>query len=628
VPLHVVGTAGHVDHGKSSLVLALTGTDPDRLAEEKRRGMTIELGFAEWTLPGGEQVGVIDVPGHARFVRTMLAGAQGIDLVLLVIAADEGVMPQTREHLAICELLGAQRAVVALSKADLVDAEMLELAAAEAAEVVGATSLRGAPVVACSALDGSGLDELARTVERALAAVPASPDRGRPRLFVDRAFSLPGFGPVVTGTLEGGALHAGEEVAVLPAGLRARIRGLQRHGDAVATAAPGGRTAINLAGVEREELGRGMAVVLPGSLATPRRLDVALRTVPAAPAGIRHGATLSLHMGTAETAARVWLLDAAELAPGENGFAQLTLSQPIAAAPGDRFVLRRPAPAATLGGGEVLDVAPRRHRRRDAETAAALERRRGAGVRALVGEELAKHRAGIEVAPLARAAGAGRAEVDVALRDLAGDVVVLGKRRLALTAWERLMADGIALLGTFHDADALAAGMPREEWRARLRLPSPVAADAVQRLRTAGLVEERGPVLALPGRGRHVDPGARRSADAVAALLSTRALDPPTPNELRDAGATPALLRLLIDEGRVVRLRDDVVVDAGAYATARAAVESALSGGASATVAQLRDAVGGASRKLMVPLLEHLDRERVTLRDGDLRRLRNGGARH
>ncbi|HET9050083.1 MAG TPA: selenocysteine-specific translation elongation factor, partial [Candidatus Dormibacteraeota bacterium] len=583
MPLHVVGTAGHVDHGKSSLVLALTGTDPDRLAEEKRRGMTIELGFAEWTLPGGDHVGVVDVPGHARFVRTMVAGAQGIDLVLLVVAADEGVMPQTREHLAICELLGARRAVVALTKSDLVDAEMLELAAAEVTDVVNATALRGAPVVPCSSVTRAGLDELARTVETALAAVPARPDRGRPRLFVDRAFSLPGFGPVVTGTLEGGSLNAGEEVAVLPSGARARVRGLQRHGGAVDHAEPGGRTAVNLAGVDREELGRGMAIVRPGSVATPRRVDALLRADRAAPAAIRHGATLALHVGTAEVSARVWLLDEGQLAPGEEGYAQLTLDGRIPAVPGDRFVLRRPTPAATLGGGEVLDVSPRRHRRHDAGVAAALGRRRGAGVRELVAEELAKHRAGTEVSVLARGAGWGPAEVEAALTALGPEVVTLGRRRLARDAWARLAARSAEILEAFHAADPMAPGMPREEWRARLRLPAPVAADAVHRLRAAGAVDERGPDIAIPGRGRHVDPRTRRAADSVAALLGARGVDPPTPQELRDAGATPALVRLLVEEGRAVRLRDDVLVDAGAYESARTAIEAALRGGAAAT---------------------------------------------
>ncbi len=617
----VVGTAGHVDHGKSSLVLALTGTDPDRLPEEKRRGMTIDLGFAEWILPGGERVGVVDVPGHSRLVRTMVAGAQGVDLVLLVVAADEGVMPQTREHLAICELLGTRDAVVALTKADLVDAETLALAAAEVSEVIETSALRGAAVVPCSAVARSGLDRLGAAVEQRLRAAPARPDLGRPRLFIDRSFSLPGFGPVVTGTLEGGALHTGEEITVLPGGERCRIRGLQRHGEMVSRAEAGGRTAVNLAGIDRDRLHRGAALTLPGSLATPRRIDVRLRAARDAPAPVRHGAVLSLHLGTAEAGCRVWLLEGDEVEAGGEAFAQLTLAGTVPAAPGDHFVLRRPTPAATLGGGEILDVAPRRHRRRDPAVAEQLGRRGGATGAALVALELARHAGGVEAGPLARSAGIGRRQLESALQELGTEVVTLGRRRLSRERWEALAASSTALLDTFHGAQPLAAGMAREEWRSRLRLTATVAADVAHRLAAAGRLEERGPDVALPGRGRSVDAGARRSAEAVAALLEARHLDPPAAAELQAAGATPALLRLLGEEGRAVRISDGVVLSAAAFAQARAAVEAALRVRGSATVAELRDAVG-ATRRLMVPLLEHLDRTRVTVRTGDTRRLR------
>jgi len=619
---HVVGTAGHVDHGKSSLVLALTGTDPDRLAEEKRRGMTIELGFAAWTLPQGERVGVVDVPGHRRFIRTMLAGAHGIDLVLLVVAADEGVMPQTREHLAICGLLGASRAVVALTKSDLVDADMLELARAEVDEVVRQSPLRGAPIVACSAVTRAGLDELAHTVERELQRVPERPDRGRPRLFVDRAFSLPGFGPVVTGTLEGGRLHQGDDVLVLPPGLRARVRGLQHHGDDVQRAEPGRRTAVNLGGVDVADLDRGMALVLPGTLATATRLDVRLRVLDDAPAPVRHRGAVTLYLGTHEVPATAWLLDGTELQPGAEGFVQLHLGAPVVASPGDRVVVRRATPTATLGGGVVLDVAPRRHRRRDAAVAAALERRAGGEVAALVLEELRKARLGVDAATLVRLTGAGHAAVEAAVASLGEAAMPFGERRwMARERWEELAARAVAVLDAYHLAEPLRAGMPREEWRSRLRLSGPLATEAVRLLRAAGRVEERDGVLALAGRGRSVSDTARSTADALVATLEQHALDPPGMAELRAAGLTPQLLRLLVDERRVVRLGTDVVMGAQAYAAAQAQVEALLAAQGSATVAQVRDHLG-ATRRLVVPLLEHLDAARVTVRDGDLRRLR------
>ncbi|HEY6378578.1 MAG TPA: selenocysteine-specific translation elongation factor, partial [Candidatus Dormibacteraeota bacterium] len=323
--MNVVGTAGHVDHGKSALVKALTGVDPDRLAAEKQRGMTIELGFAEWRLRSGRQVGIVDVPGHQRLVRTMVAGAHAIDLVLLAVAADSGVMPQTREHLEICGLLGVGSAVVALTRLDLVDEEMVAVAADEVRELLAPTPLRDAPIVGTSTVSGAGLAELDAAVDMLLARLPPHSDLGRPRLFVDRVFSMPGFGPVVTGTLEGGGLRTGAEVTMLPDGTRARIRGLQQFGGTVESAPPGGRTAVNLAGVERDRLRRGLALALPQSLRCTRRLDVELHCVSGSPVPIRHGTELHLHLGTTETTARVWLLESAELAPGQTGFAQLGL---------------------------------------------------------------------------------------------------------------------------------------------------------------------------------------------------------------------------------------------------------------------------------------------------------------
>jgi selenocysteine-specific elongation factor len=619
---HVVGTAGHVDHGKSSLVLALTGTDPDRLAEEKRRGMTIELGFAAWTLPGGERVGVVDVPGHRRFIRTMLAGAHGIDLVLLVVAADEGVMPQTREHLAICGLLGASRAVVALTKADLVDADMLALARADVEEVVGASALRGAPVVPCSSVTREGLDELAGTVERELRGVPARPDRGRPRLFVDRAFSLPGFGPVVTGTLEGGRLHTGDEVLVLPSGRRARVRGLQHHGDDVQRAEPGRRTAVNLGGIEVSDLDHGMALVLPGTLQPTARLDLRLRVLDDSPAGVRHRGSVVLYLGTQEVPATAWLLDGSELEPGGDGYVQLHLDAPVVASPGDHVVVRRATPPATLGGGVVLDVAPKRHRRRDAAVAESLGRRAGGEVDALVLEELRKGRLGVDLPTLVRLTGAGRPQIEAAVAALGDAVLGFGERRwIARERWAELRRRALDALVAHHDAEPLRPGMAREEWRSRLRLSGALAAKVVRLLRAEGAVEEREGLLALPGRGRTVTDSARALADSIVATLEAQPLDPPGMAELRAAGLTPQLLRLLTDEHRVVRLGPDLVMGAAAYQRAREAVERHLEEQGSATVAGLRDHLG-ATRRLVVPLLEHLDAARVTVRDGDLRRLR------
>jgi len=619
---HVVGTAGHVDHGKSTLVLALTGTDPDRLAEEKRRGMTIELGFAAWTLPGGARVGVIDVPGHRRFVRTMLAGAHGIDLVLLVVAADEGVMPQTREHLAICGLLGARRAVVALTKADLVDDDTLTLARAEVEEVIAASPLRGAPVVPVSAVTGQGLDELSRAVEHELERTPARSERGRPRLFVDRAFALPGFGPVVTGTLEDGRLHQGDELVLLPTARRARIRSLQHHGDEVQRAEPGRRTAVNLSGVEVADLHRGMALALPGTLTPTARVDVHLHVLDDAPSAVRHRGAVMAYLGTQEVPATAWLLDGSELPPGAEGFAQLHLDQPLVASPGDRLVIRRPSPPATLGGGTVLDIAPRRHRRRDPAVAEALARRAGGGIEALTAEELRKARLGVDLAGLVRQVGAGRPQVEKAVAALGDEAIPFGERRwIDRERWTDLRRRALDTLEAFHEQEPLRAGMPREEWRSRLRLSPGAGAEVVRLLRAEGAVHEAQGSLAIAGRRQTVTDTDQATADRIVASLEAAPFDPPGVPALRAAGLTTPLLRLLVEQRRVVRLGGDVVIAATAYERAAQEVAAYLEANGGGTVAQLRDHLG-ATRRLVVPLLEHLDAARVTVRDGDVRRLR------
>ncbi len=367
--MYVIGTAGHVDHGKSALVQALTGIDPDRLREEKERGLTIDLGFAWLKLPSGREVSIVDVPGHERFIKNMLAGVGGIDLALLVIAADEGVMPQTREHLAIIDLLGVSHGIIVISKADLVDADWLEMVKADAQAAVQATALAEAPLVACSAVTGQGLDRLLATIEAELARTPPKRDIGRPRLPIDRAFTMAGFGTVVTGTLIDGSLTVGQEVEVVPAqtggrmagGLRSRVRGLQTHGQKVEVAPPGRRTAVNLAGLAVEDLRRGMVVTAPGWLQATTAVDVHLRAVGYLQRPIRHNLVVTFHAGAAEVEGRLVLLDSDAVSPGEEAWAQLRLAQPVAVARGDRFVIRDPND--TLGGGKVVDIHARRHRR-------------------------------------------------------------------------------------------------------------------------------------------------------------------------------------------------------------------------------------------------------------------------
>ena len=358
-----IGTAGHIDHGKSTLVKVLTGIDPDRLAEEKERGMTIDLGFAWLKLPGGREVSIVDVPGHEGFIKNMLAGVGGIDAALLVVAADEGVMPQTREHLAILDLLRVPRGIVALTKADLVDEEWLGLVREEVQEYLAPTTLSDAAIIPVSAYTKQGIPELIAELERLLSEAEERQNIARPRLPVDRVFTMTGFGTVVTGTLLDGSLKVGQEVEILPQGLHSRIRSLQTHKQQVEMARPGSRVAINLASVARSDLERGSVVALPGQLRTTMLFDAHIQLLAEAERPLGHNTEVDCYTGAQEIPARVRLLDRDELQPGESAWAQVRLSRPAVVARRDRFILRIPSPSSTIGGGEVVDIHPRYHRR-------------------------------------------------------------------------------------------------------------------------------------------------------------------------------------------------------------------------------------------------------------------------
>jgi selenocysteine-specific elongation factor len=609
----VVGTAGHIDHGKSTLIQALTGIDPDRLAEEKRRGMTIDLGFAHLALPSGRLVGIVDVPGHARFIRNMLAGVHGLDAVLLVVAADEGVMPQTVEHLEIVHLLAIERGVVALTKVDLVEPDWLELVTEEVRGALAGTSLAGAELVPVSAPTGVGLEELKSRLDRLLDAAPRPADRGRPRLPVDRVFTIGGFGTVVTGTLVDGTLKLGEELQVVPGGRRVRVRGLEQHNRKLEVATPGGRVAVNLVGVEKDDLRRGHVLVRPGTLAESRRIDAEVFVLAGAVRPLRHGSALMLHTGTAEVAARAILLDADEIPPGGRGWVQLYLAEPIAAAAGDRFVLRRPSPSETIAGGRFADVSPRRHPRHDAEVPASLERRLAGDV---LGEELRKYPRGVTEQALLKATLAPEADLGRL------DARRTGGWIFSTEAWDGLAARASNLVGEHHRAHPLRPGMPREELRNRLGLPPPAFGAVVRELTADGVLREVEGGLALPDHEVRLDPGLDGPAGRLLEVLGRVPYAPPSlPDAMREAGAGPEVLRALARDGRLVRLSDDVAFTREAYDSALALVREIAAAEGGVTVARLRDAME-ASRRPVLALLEHLDAERVTRRNGDIRTLR------
>lgn len=637
-----IGTAGHVDHGKSTLVTALTGIDPDRLAEEKARGMTIDLGFAWLTLPSGREASIVDVPGHESFIKNMLAGVGGIDVALLVVAADEGVMPQTAEHLAILDLLRVRTGVVALTKSDLVDDEWLELVREEVAEKLQPTTLAGSPIIPCSAVTGAGLPELLAALDAALDASPARRDIGRPRLPIDRVFTITGFGTVVTGTLQDGALRLGQEVQIQPAGLRTRIRGLQAHKHSVEVGQPGGRLAVNLAGVAKSDIARGQVVILPDALRPTTAIDVRLDVIAGAPRPITHNAELDVYAGAAEVPARVALLDGDEIGPGESGWAQLRLRRPLLVARGDRFIVRIPSPSLTVGGGLVVDPWARRHRRHDGAVLerldllahgdpeelalAALNPDASAGKTRKVNAPGAY--GGREPAELERVIGLPAEDIAAALDALTlrGMALRVGGTVYATDEWQRLRADAARITTDYHRQYPLRPGVPREEWRSRLGLTPREANDALAALSVSGDLAEvaGGTASGAGGRGAFVKLATfepRLNAEqgrAVAAMLERfrrEPFAPPTRPEVDDAlGAE--VTAALVERGDLVRIGDTILLDRAAYGEALRRIVGHLHAHERLTVAEARDLLG-TSRKYMVAILEHCDERRVTRRLGD-----------
>ena len=612
--MYVIGTAGHVDHGKSALVEALTGIHPDRLREERERGLTIELGFAWMTLPSGREVSIVDVPGHVRFVRHMLAGVGAIDLALFVVAADEGVMPQTREHLEILDLLDVRQAVVALTKVDLApDEEWLELVEEEVRELLAPTTLGDAPIVRTSAVRGDGLDALRAVLDEALAGVPEPRDVGRPRFGIDRVFTMSGFGTVVTGTLLDGRLRVGATLEAVPEGPTARVRGLQTHQTEVEEALPGTRVAINLAGVATEQLRRGQMLAPPGQLTPARTIDAVLRTLPGH--GVRHNLRVTVHLGAAETQGRLRVLGADEVPAGSEGWCQIQLAPPLAAARGDLFVVR--VSDQTLAGGRVLAVDAERHRRTDP---AVIERLRGLAAGSPEGAALAALE---RVQPAGVTDLAPHVDLDAAALERALAGLVAGGEAVELAAAggggpRYLSRAGLARLGTraeraleaYEREHPLRLAILREELRARLGL-EPAAFEAVLPALAPALVIERGGVRRA-GWTPQPTAAQRRTAEEAVAVLVAGGVSPPR------VELDAELVGYLVGSGAVVDCGDGVIFAAAAFAQARDAVVALIGGQGSATLAQARDALG-TNRRTAQALLERLDREGVTRRRGDER---------
>lgn len=628
--MYVLGTAGHVDHGKSTLVEALTGINPDRLAEEQRREMTIDLGFAWLTLPSGNVASIVDVPGHERFVKNMLAGIGGIDAALLIVAADEGIMPQTVEHLHILDLLGVEHGLIVITKRDLVDDEWLLLVEEEIRERLRGTTLGGVPLVTVSARTGEGLQDLKAAIDVLFAAIPSrTTARGAPRLPIDRAFTIGGFGTVVTGTLLDGPLAAGDEVAVEPGGRRARVRGVQTHGHKVAQALPGTRVAVNLSGIPVDDVHRGDVVSVPGAIIPTDLVDLRLRLVSDAPRALEQNDALDLFAGAAEAPCRVTLLDAELLHPGEEGWVQLRLERPLAIARGDRCIVRIPSPSITVGGGRIVDAHPRRHRRFRPEVIAALETlARGTPAELLV--QAAGDTSPLEWARLRERAAIPPEDTGTALREalrdgqllrldgatfdaaFADDTVVVAR-----AAFERLAALAMSTLDAFHRRYPLRSGMPREELKSKLGIkPARTFGELVAMLARHGHVAADAQTVRLPGFSPRLTVAQSATVERLLREFEASPFSPPPRTEWEPLGSD--VIGYLLESGRLVRVSSEVLFSGEGYTKLVEWTARTLDSGAEVTVAALRDRFD-TSRKYALAFLEHLDERKITRRVGDAR---------
>ena len=620
--MHVIGTAGHVDHGKSTLVQALTDIDPDRLREEKERGMTIDLGFAWLRLPGGNEVSIVDVPGHEHFVNNMLAGVGGVDLALLVVAADESVMPQTREHLAILDLLNVSRGLVAITKKDLVDRDWLDLVVVDVEELLKGTSLAGSQIIPVSAKTGEGLPELVAAIERLLDETEVRKDLGRPRLPIDRSFTMSGFGTVVTGTLIDGKLAVGQEVEILPSLKEARIRGIQTHRQKLDEAIPGSRVAANLSGIDHGEIQRGEVLASPGWLEPTTAMDVSLSVLLDAPRALRHNMFVTVHTGSSETVGRLRLLEADKAEPGDVTWAQIKIEHPIAAAKGDYFVVR--SNRTTLGGGSIVEPHAKRHRRRHQpvlERLAVMQRGSSRDV-LLTSIAAAEPAEFVEVVGRANLETAtARSELEAMESDqlvvkLGSNGIGPGVHLFTSAGWASMADKSAKFLDSYHQRFPLRKGAPKEELRSRLGMSTQVFAEVLPRLEGEGVLVEDGPDIRRPDYGRELSNAQEKAAADYIEQLTASPYSPPT-----DSPVEPEILSLLVDDGQVVKVSETVVFAASAYGEMVDRVQGFIRDNGEITVADVRD-LFGTSRKYALSLLEHLDAQQVTRRVGDARVLR------
>lgn len=630
----IIGTAGHVDHGKTALIKAVTGIDTDRLKEEKERGISIELGFASLSLPNGQTFGIVDVPGHERFIKHMVSGAAGIDMVILVIAADEGVMPQTREHLHICSLLGIQKGVVALTKTDMVDEEWLELVADDIHKFLQGTFLETAPVVPVSALARTGLEELQKAIEKIAIEIEEKSDAGIFRLPVDRVFTIKGFGTVVTGTLISGDVKVGEEIELLPQGITAKVRGLQVHNQSVTVAEAGQRTAINLQGVEKATIVRGDVLARPETLKPSGRLDVYIEYLSNLSRKLKNRNLLRLHVGTSEIIGRIILLDREEMEPGATGYAQVVLESPVVAIAGDRFVVRSYSPVTTVGGGLIIDPLPKKHKRNsekilrefnllhrgdDSERVTAIIERSGID--------------GINIRRLIMRTGIHKELLRNILKIICSkkQAVVLDAdelRVVSVSLYQNLQKLILQELNAYHEKNPLKEGILKEELRnaAGQLVSQKLFNMALKELENSGaIVVERENIRVSGHRvDLHGDMGDLRTE--IADIYIEAGLTPPTIKEVmgkftQQKKTVESVVNVMLKEGTLIKINEELYFHKEILHSLRGDYKALLLKNGKATPASFKE-LTGLSRKFIIPLMEYFDITKLTIRAGDHRILR------
>jgi len=631
--MRVIGTAGHGDHGKSTLIAALTGTHPDRLKEEQVREMTIELGFGWLTLPNGEEIGIVDVPGHRDFIENMLAGIGGIDAALLVIAADEGVMPQTKEHLAILDLLQIPAGLIVLTKTDLApDPAWLDLVETDIRAAVSETTLRDAPIIRVSAKNKTGLETLISSLGKILEEKPGRLDLNRPRLPIDRIFSMSGFGTVVTGTLNDGRFNIGDEVEILPGGMKGRIRGLQTHNKKEESAMPGSRTAVNISGVNMELIQRGEVVVHPGQYQAAQRIDARFRLLKDALLPIKHGDEVKFFTGASETIATLRLLGVEVLAPGEEGWIQLELRNPVVTVRGDRYILRRPSPSETLGGGIVIDHQPKgRHKRFDENMLKSLEAlTRGSPADILLEAALALNAAPLKdmVAKSRLDSSEGQNALDELIKN--GQLVLLEEGEVNITSdllaialphWNILSRKILENIQAHHKQFPLRRGIPREELKSKLKLPPRIFAVITNKLIVDGSISDHSVWLANAGHEIKFTAAEQAKVRDLMRKFEANPYSAPGVKECQSE-VGEEVVNALIELKELVTVSPDVIFRKSDYDEMVKKLRAAIAQKGQVTLAEVRD-LFNTTRKYAQALLEHLDSIGVTVREGDFRKLKN-----